>query len=137
MRPIFEQASGVVDGVNTDFWTSLPYTAGTLAVFLDGQLLKNAEWVEAGGNVFSLVSPPLLSSEVQVFYLDTSVEAGVKVIERLRGSVTASSLKGSLQGTAVLRARVQGVAMGGVLQANTACRGIIASGSLRGVLCQA
>ena len=38
MATKFEEGIGTVDGVNVTFYTSVPYQAGTLSYFLNGQL---------------------------------------------------------------------------------------------------
>jgi hypothetical protein len=72
--PRFEPVTGTVDGVNKLFRTFVPYTAGTLAVFLNGQLLKqehNDGWVENDPwrGYFSYKIAPLTGDVPQVFYL--------------------------------------------------------------------
>jgi hypothetical protein len=97
-NPHFEVAGGTIDGVNVLFTTSLPYTPGTVAVFLNGQLLRTNEWMELGGRTFQLAQPPVPPDMVQVFYLDQSpVQPGVEVTP-LQGVIKPiSDIAGSLQ----------------------------------------
>ena len=75
-QPHFEVASGSIDGSNETFSVSLPYTSGTLAVFLNGQLKVGGDtdgWVETSPKmgVFSMNTPPELGDVLQAFYIDT------------------------------------------------------------------
>lgn len=78
--PHFEVPTGVVDGVNKTFYTSLPYSPRSTAVFLNGQLKRQDfedGWVEtdpSSGRI-DLREAPKISvgpDVVQVFYLDTT-----------------------------------------------------------------
>jgi hypothetical protein len=54
-----EVPSGVVDGVNMAFNTSIAYQAGTLMVFLNGiALTPTDDFSEGGGTLLTLVSAP-------------------------------------------------------------------------------
>ena len=49
---MFESLTGVVDGINSVFLFSAPYTAGTVAIFLNGQLITDGDgsgnpWTES------------------------------------------------------------------------------------------
>ena len=73
--PSFEVATGAVDGVNTDFYTSQAYVVGSLAVFLNGQLKRrdfDDGWEEAdpGTGEFRLFVAPLATDVVQASYID-------------------------------------------------------------------
>lgn len=78
--PHFEPLIGVVDGVNTTFYTSVPYRPLSTAVFLNGQL-KRADfedgWSEvdpAAGRI-DLKEAPLSTAYtdvLQAFFLDTT-----------------------------------------------------------------
>ena len=86
-RPRFETAIGVIDGVNQIFRTSRPYDAGSLAVFLNGQLKRRwfeDGWVETdpGGSIFFMNEAPQTLDDVQVFYLDSSDQP--VVVEQIR-----------------------------------------------------
>lgn len=75
MIPHFETAIGVVDGINTIFFTSLPYLPGTTAVFLNGLLLEPTlvdGWLEIapGLGQFQMKEPPRTTDVVRVYYLD-------------------------------------------------------------------
>lgn len=78
--PRFEVASGLIDGINTIFSASLPYTAGSTAVFLNGQLKKAANddgWIETvpASGIFQMKVAPKVGDVVEVFYLDTMSDA--------------------------------------------------------------
>lgn len=76
MNPKFETASGAIDGLNTVFSVSSPYTVGTLAVLLNGQL-KSADLEDGFSEAspptgtFTMNEAPLPGDTVQAFYLDT------------------------------------------------------------------
>lgn len=75
--PHFENASGTIDGSNVLFSTAFAYTAGSLAVFLNGQLKNQSGpdgWTETSpsAGTFQLDVAPLGTDVVQVFYLDTA-----------------------------------------------------------------
>jgi len=88
--PRYEVLSGAIDGVNTTFFTSVAYTPGSLAVFINGQL-KRADyddgWIETSpetGEVTLREAPkpyPLDHDEVvQAFFIDT-IPVDVSFIE--------------------------------------------------------
>lgn len=106
--PRFEVALGVVDGVNVLFTTPTPYVAGSVAVFLNGQL-KRADfmdgWVETSPSLgqVTLSMPPEPAAfgnpddVVQIFYLDTSDVLPETEVTPLRGSIQVmSDLTGEL-----------------------------------------
>ncbi len=74
MQPPFriEQASGVIDGVNTTFTTSGAYVSTTLQVWRNGQLNRSSDpsegWVENGSMQFTMNIPPLLGDVLQAGY---------------------------------------------------------------------
>jgi len=60
-----------VDGVNTLFTTSLPYEAGSLQVYINGQLKEPSlvdGWVEMGGVNVTLSEAPKTGDIVRVQY---------------------------------------------------------------------
>lgn len=67
-----EDAIGVVDGANQDFQTTLPYIAGTLFVFFNGQLQNDTDpdfgWSETGITMFRMTKPPLVGDLLRVYY---------------------------------------------------------------------
>lgn len=80
--PRFEVLAGVIDGVNTVFTSSVAYTPGTSAVFLNGQLKRityDDGWTETSppAGTITMMEPPDLLDVVQMFYLDTSPPAVV------------------------------------------------------------
>jgi hypothetical protein len=85
----FEVPSGLIDGVNTTFFTSEPYVAGTLAPYKNGLLMPPGSWVEENPAIskLSLVDPPQPGDVLQVFFVDTSAEPPVEV-SSLTGSIS-------------------------------------------------
>lgn len=110
--PHFEVAAGFIDGVNKTFFTSLPYTPGFTAVWLNGQLKRpdfGDGWTEttpATGR-FDLQQAPLVGDVVQVFFVDAiahtevcqEVTPLVGVIEEIDELSGALNEVGILQGT--------------------------------------
>lgn len=87
-----ELLTGVVDGVNTVFFSSLPYTAGTMAVSVDGQLQFHPAgnpWTESdpGTGEVTLLFSPKAGSVVSGAYSDTTPILPETVIQELDGSV--------------------------------------------------
>jgi hypothetical protein len=80
--PRFEILTGVVDGVNTTFFTPVAYTPGSLAVFVNGQLKRadyNDGWIEANPATGEVTlkeaprpCPPDLDEVIQAFFIDTT-----------------------------------------------------------------
>jgi hypothetical protein len=114
--PRFELAAGVVDGINLIFTTPTAYIAGSVAVFLNGQLKRSDfmdGWTETSPSTgtITLGMPPEPAANgnpddvVQVFYL----EAGVLPLPEtevtpLRGTIrTSQDIFGQLQESEVLR----------------------------------
>lgn len=90
--PRFETVSGVVDGSNTAFITSRPYTAGSLAVLLNGLLLVQPlinGWSETDPSTggFDLNIAPELGDHVQAFYIDTAPASVETEVRGLKGSI--------------------------------------------------
>ena len=99
-QPLFEKLTGTVDGVNDTFFFSKPYTAGTVALYLNGQLLFSTA---AGGNPWTESSPstgevtiaadclPIVQSTegdvVSGFALDTTAEGPETVIEEINATI--------------------------------------------------
>lgn len=99
-NPRLEDAIGTVNGVNTNFTTVDDFEAGTLNVWIDGQLHRSSDddgWTETGSNSFTLKEAPLTGTRVRVFYLDTFPVVGADV-ERITGVLQATD---ELTGTIV------------------------------------
>lgn len=78
---INETPSGTVNGSNTIFTTLFPYTANTLQVFRDGQLMlpgAGNDYVETtpGSGIFTFVTAPVSGSQIQVHYQRSLSVAG-------------------------------------------------------------
>lgn len=89
-QPRFEVASGAVNGVNTTFVTSVPYTPNTTAVFVNGKLYRkdfSDGWIETSPNtgVVTLLEVPLDGDVVQVFFTDTAQPEAEEEVTTLRG----------------------------------------------------
>jgi len=107
-EPQFELLSGAIDGANADFYTSVPYTPGSVAVYLNGQLLLNRTgnpWTEtdpATGQITVHAVDHVLrpGDEIAAFYLDTTTAPDQVVIDDLVGVVsdTEDRLTGILVG---------------------------------------
>lgn len=103
--PRFEVPSGAIDDVNTTFVTSVPFQAGTTAVFLNGLLLRDDlidGWTEIDpdGGIFSMKEAPRSSGAcpdvLQVFFIDTSPQLPEEVITGICGTL---EVDGAISGT--------------------------------------
>jgi hypothetical protein len=79
LRDIVENAAGVVDSINDNFKTSRPFQAGTLSVYIDGQLRVAAApdgWIEIdpATGAFQTRVPPTVGSAVQCSYTDADTK---------------------------------------------------------------
>ena len=77
--PRFEPVLGVVDGVNKIFRTNLPYGEGSLACYLNGQLLRKEDddgWAELDPwrGVIQYKAAPMPGDIPQAFYIDTGTQ---------------------------------------------------------------
>lgn len=99
--PRFEVPSGTIDGVNTTFTTSVPYRAGSTAVFVNGILLKADlmdGWAETDpdSGIFDMSEAPVsfgVSPDVvQVFFIDTSPQLPEEVITGITGTLESEGL---------------------------------------------
>jgi hypothetical protein len=114
--PHFEQLGGIVDGVNTVFTTSVPYTAGTVAVLVRGlaRIRTNDDgWVETdpATGVITLKEPPEgggtapddETDTVQAFYLDQTTGPLIVTVTPLSGVIgVVDVLAGTLETIAAL-----------------------------------
>lgn len=108
--PKFEVPVGAINGVNTTFFVSTPYSSGSTAFFLNGQLKRidfDDGWFEtnpASGEV-TAKEPPVTGDVVQIFYLDTSPALPGEEVTPLRGRITSlggSAVAGRLRDSEVL-----------------------------------
>lgn len=84
--------AGAVDGANTVYTTPTPYTAGTLAVYLNGQLQMHHlgnPWTETDPStgMATLSFAPQAGDTVAAFYLDTTPIVAETEIEILDGTI--------------------------------------------------
>ena len=95
-QPRFEVPSGTIDGVNTIYSVSVPYVAGSTAVWINGILLEQTlldGWLEsnpATGEI-TLKEAPRGSGTcpdvLQVFFKDTSADLPETVITEICGTI--------------------------------------------------
>lgn len=92
-QPQFEVALGAVDGFNVNFATPTPYQAGTLAVFLNGQLLNATQYtpIDPTSGAFQMTEAPQTLDIVQVFYIDTSPVLPGEEILPLSGTINSGA----------------------------------------------
>lgn len=99
--PRFEVPSGVIDGANTTFITSVPYKAGSTAVFVNGILLRADlvdGWAETDpdSGIFDMTEVPVsfgVSPDViQVFFIDTSPQLPEEVVTGITGTLESEGL---------------------------------------------
>ena len=107
--PRFEVPTGAVDGVNLDYYVSVPYRAGSTAVFLNGLLQQKAlddGWIEADPSTgwIQMKEAPqgtgLNADIIQVFFIDTSPALPEEVISGITGTLSEDGgeiLAGSLE----------------------------------------
>lgn len=84
-KDIYEIPSGVVDGANTTFFTSVPYVPTTLKHLLEGQVRPTANVVEVNPvtGEFTVTPAPragTVPDKHEVRFTDTSVDVTVPVI---------------------------------------------------------
>lgn len=91
-QPQFEPLIGSIDGANTVYTTPTPYTAGTVAVYVNGQLQMHnlgnpwAETTPAAG-VVTLGFAPQGGDTVVAFYIDTTPVLPETEVEILDGTI--------------------------------------------------
>lgn len=94
-EPLFEILSGTIDGVNDVFTFSAAYTPGTVALYLNGQLI-----LDAGGNPWSESDPstgevtiteaecvPRPGDKLAGFALDTSDDPNLVELSPIEGVI--------------------------------------------------
>lgn len=70
--PVIRPLSGVCNGVNTVFVTPSPYLAGSVRVWLNGELLRadlENGWVELGESRIAMKVPPVAGDALQAYYV--------------------------------------------------------------------
>jgi len=70
--PRIEKLSGVVNGFNTVFETSVSYVPGSVRVFRNGNLNEGSlvdGWTELGGNRIAMNEPPIPTDIMQAYYI--------------------------------------------------------------------
>jgi hypothetical protein len=121
-QPQFESLLGTIDSVNTVFTTPTPYTAGTLAVYMNGQLQMHHAgnpWTETdpSSGAVTLTFAPEPGDTVAAFYLDTTPIVPETEIEVLEGTINeVDDITGELVATADLAGSIEEVeTLAGVL----------------------
>jgi len=67
--PIHEDSIEIPDGVRVIFHTKHPYVAITVKVFLNGQLLRDDEFILLGAKRVQMVHVPLTGDRLTFFYV--------------------------------------------------------------------
>ncbi len=132
-NPFFEALTGTVDGVNSVFFFSQPYTPGTSALYLNGQLLVHSSgnpWMEtnpATGEVTLIAQcVPRVGDDVAGFALDTDDSAAIVEVCNLTGSIDfVSELSGTIAPIEIQGSLTPIAAIGGTLEAQEALVGDI------------
>jgi hypothetical protein len=112
----FEVPSGTIDGVNTVFTVSMAYGPGSIAVFINGQLMeRNLDdgWFETdpSAGTVTLKEAPRSSGAcpdvIQIFYLDTAAPLPETQIFKLKGYIRCPvPLRGALTDAQVMRGTI-------------------------------
>jgi hypothetical protein len=64
-----ETPGGTIDGANRNFTSAKPYTAGQLAVYLNGlRQRRSSDYVESGAQNFQFISAPLSGDSLSIDY---------------------------------------------------------------------
>jgi hypothetical protein len=116
--PRFEVPAGAVDGVNTVYTVSMPYSAGTTAVFLNGLLQERNlmdGWYETnpGAGIITMKEAPRAigcnADVVQVFFLDRTPSPPPtlgSVAFNLKGIIRAHQMRGLLSPSLQISCRI-------------------------------
>jgi len=92
MAQIVETPAGVINGINAVFTTSVPYQAGSLAVWINGQQVPPANYTETSpaAGTFTLTDPGCIpksggwgSDTISVDYNDPSTDAEIVEVDDL------------------------------------------------------
>lgn len=70
--PTIEELSGVVNGINRIYSTSLAYKSDSIRVWINGELMRadlDNGWVELGSNQIELNEAPLVGTTLNAWYL--------------------------------------------------------------------
>lgn len=69
----FQAPQGPIDGANRDFTVNVAYEAGTLRVWQNGMLVRQADddgWDETSNTTFRTKEPPRLGTILHVRYIE-------------------------------------------------------------------
>ena len=144
MSTVYEVPSGIVNGSNTAFVSSQPYTAGTLHLFLNGQL-KRSDYddglieTDPTSGTFALKEAPRNGDVVQVYYVEatgagaSASATSVQVIGASISEPSAGVLEGELKDLISLGASTStNFDISGSLGDSKALRGAVAYSDLIG-----
>jgi hypothetical protein len=140
--PRFEVAVGTIDGSNLTFAVSVAYQAGSLAVFLNGQLKDRSfmdGWTESSPHLgqFTMAEAPRVGDIVQAFFLDTTPLGPEAFVSAITGTLLPyGAITGGLQPRmSVYGALIPPAALTAMLQPQSSIQGsVTATGSLTGYL---
>lgn len=139
--PKYAVPSGAINGANTLFTVGEAYTPGSVAVFLNGLLVRRDDddgWTESNpsGGEITLTEAPRTCDTVNVFYIDTTPPGPEIVIENLFGTIkpidditgvleTEGELSGLIAEEALLGVLEEEGALNGIIQEETALVGVL------------
>lgn len=140
--PRFELLSGTVDGVNNVFYTSVAYTAGSVAVYQNGQLILNPvpEWTETNPVTGEITIDPTCTPKtgdiLAAFFLDTTDAYTGEVVEEIIGSITGEeALSGAVSAGALSAYVVAYDGASGIITDTDEIVGtVLASGTISGII---
>lgn len=97
--PQFTLLSGSINGINAVFTTPTAYTAGTVAVYLNGQLLLNPAgnpWAETDPSTGTVTITgaeciPRTGDVISAFYIDTQDDFVGSVVSPISGTISAQT----------------------------------------------
>lgn len=92
--PKYAVPTGAIDGANQVFSVGEAYQPGSVAVFINGLLVRIGDedgWSESNASIgeITLTSSPLTGDTVNVFYIDTAPPEGETVFENIFGTLKA------------------------------------------------
>jgi len=143
MPALFETLSGVIDGVNDVFTFGAAYTPGTVAIYLNGQLLLNDAgnpWTESdpGAGEVTILSDciPRPGDEIAGFAIDTAGSGEVEITQ-IQGAISAvDDIGGTIETIGDLNGGISPLtAIAGSTEAvESILGGLAAEGEIGGVL---
>lgn len=136
--PRYEVLSGTIDGANTSFTVSIPYQAGSSAVFINGVLMRldlDDGWIETdpAAGLVNLKEAPRVGPSgdgcpdvLQMFFLDTSPAQLEQVTSTLVGTIEPhGDLTGSLSPEVTLVGALETPSLEGMLASQVNLCGVV------------